>query len=85
MSKKYNNNISYDKRDYEFFMEGEVQSVNDNTSSKYRNYNTNVDKLVEEIFDTIKECQEEMYVPIFDERDFGYFYIYEYLKSLNII
>ena len=89
MSKKYNNNIGYDKRDdYEFSMDGGIQFSNDKTpfisSSRMRNHNTNVDRLVEEIFDTIKECREELSVPIFDEHDFGYFYIYEYLKLLDI-
>ena len=57
-----------------------------NTDQKHKTLaeKTNVDDLVVDIFDIITDCRDGMYVPIFDVNDFGYFYIYEYLKSIGI-
>ena len=89
MSSKYKNSIGYDKRCYgvepgtiDRYNERE-EKVDFNIVSK-KTFNTDVDNLVVDIFDIIKNCQVEMSIPLFDEQDFGYFYIYEYLKSFDI-
>ena len=83
MSKKYSNNIGYDKRDHgPHFTDGSTEK--DEITYTKRAYNTNIDNLVMDIFDIIKDCQTEMSVSLFDEKDFGYFYIREYLKTLDI-
>lgn len=84
MSKKYN--IGYDISDdlicsLDGKIEEDFQSVG-NKSNK--SSESNIDELVFDIHEIIKKYQEETCVPIFDEKDFGYFFIQEYLKSLGI-
>ena len=79
------NNIGYDKRDYK---ETEIQNDDDDKFEakglSRRIYNEKMEDLSQKIHDTIKECQDDMNVPIFDDNDFGIFYIQEYLKNIDI-
>jgi hypothetical protein len=51
-------------------------------SKKYNKID--ITDIVENIFDIIKKCQLEMYIPIFDLPNFGYFQVNEYIKTLGI-
>jgi len=79
------NNIGYDKRDYKYHdFVNYAEEKHEQRECKKKNLNKLM-VLTEDIHDIISECRNEMAVPVFDDPEFTYDQIREYLKTLDIL